>query len=216
MKNLLRSVGLVVPSLFLFGACAGADSIDEPPPTASATESLSFPSGSGCSTAQQNTLRADEALAAKYLAAIGNQAYNILFNYTANSNRRVLQNFNPYSAEWFSVFNNYNLIRGNLSNTSYLCRSATHPDCSGNFSTAYARTDKAGSQVRICPPYFTAATANRPRILIHEASHQNRNSDNGVGTDDGYTASEFQFPSVHNAFGYEFYSDLCYNGLCWP
>ena len=216
MKDLLRNAGVILPSIVLLGGCSGADSTEDPSAISSVSEKASFPSGNGCTSSQQSTIRSDETLAQAYLDAIGNQAFNVLFNTTPNSTQRLNQNFRPGPIENYFVFNTYNAIRFNLSSTGYFCRSATHSDCTGDFSTAYARTDKASSQVRLCPSYFMLARVSRARVLIHEASHQNRNSESGVGTDDGYTPEEYQFPSVHNAFGYEFYSNLCYDGLCWP
>lgn len=183
-----------------------------PAAEADAIDKAIFPSNSGCSQFIQGIITMDQNRALGYLNDINDYSYDLINNPTSHSQQVLGQHFSPIdqSARQF-IFDTYYYISQNLTNTTYFCRSETHPDCSGEHAGASALTQPSSSTVRLCPHYFDVVSTSRSRILIHEASHQHRNSTSGEGTLDRYTTK-----SIHNAYSYEGYSMKCYEGTCYP
>jgi hypothetical protein len=155
-----------------------------------------------------DTLLAAEDLALNALDVIANEAALVI----GGAGRRALeQRFGPVSqADVEFIFDTYALVTQNLVATTYQCRDEIDPDCSGDFSGAFARTSFEVPTVRLCPAYFDAVIGanTKASVLIHEATHHNRNSPSGAGTDDD------SFPSVFNASSFELYALNCIDGSC--
>lgn len=167
----------------------------------------SFPDTS-CDANQADILDAEE-LAAEFLEAI--VVTNVAELLAGAGQRTMERDFGPISAtDVETIIATFSLVARNLTNTSYLCRPEGHPDCSGEFLTAFARTNERSSETRLCPAFFDSFTPLRRRavLLIHELTHQNRNSPFGTGTvDDG-------FPSVRTALSFEQYASKCFEIGC--
>jgi hypothetical protein len=172
-------------------------------------EKARFPDDSACSGVQQIGILGDEILANKYLSAISQASVGIVGFSTPATNQLFSNFFGSASLDdMLFVFGTYAAIQANAGDTNYLCRAATDPDCAG--VGVIARTAKDSNTTRLCPPYFAQVDRSRASTLIHELSHQNRNSPSGVGTDDINVAS------IHSAASYGGYSPRCFENTCTP
>ncbi len=170
-----------------------------------------FPAGHGCTASQRAIVTADEARAGQYLASIASKELSLMLSPTTTSTQVFANHFAPTTQEhWFYVFDTYRKINSSRASTSYVCRTASHADCTGMFGDARAVTTGSSSLVRLCPLYFEAQPRTRAQTIIHELSHQNRTSPSGVGTDDLSGASRF------NAHMYGLYAPRCFEGTCYP
>jgi hypothetical protein len=168
-----------------------------------------FPANSGCTSSQRSTVRADEALADLYLNAIAAVEPSMKFFPTPESEQIFANHFGPANlANLNFVFGVYQLINDNLVNTTYLCRTEDHPDCTT--IGVRARTTFTGTTTFLCPLYFEQTERGRAQTIIHELSHQNRNAPDGEGAIDMVGAS------IDNAHMYSIYAPKCFEDTCFP
>jgi hypothetical protein len=169
------------------------------------------PFGAFCQGSQPGAVRAAEAEAIRYLDAIANSETAIRTG-SATTKDVFRAHFASTSTSSLDfVFGTYRGIRDNIVDTIYTCRANAHPDCDGSTTggeLARAITNGSTNFVRLCPLFFESPLRTQAQTLIHELSHQNRTSPDGVGTDDLVGAS------TRNAHQYGIYAPRCAEDTC--
>jgi hypothetical protein len=147
-----------------------------------------------CSRDQMNTVTGDEALAALFLANVVASGPSLELFATPRASQLLATDFGPTTFEdLLFVFDTYGLVEANLSNTEYSCVPEATDFCTRG---AQAINVSPGEiEVQLCPLYFEVDSVGRAQTLIHEATHQGRNTPDGLGTDDLGTASIFDASS---------------------
>lgn len=173
--------------------------------TAGAVEKGIFPCNDPdlcCTADQQRSINADERQAKLFMDIIAVDRAALLASAPGSVAKQRLQTAFGTTADndLAFVFDTYQLIDQNLSNTNYSCV-PDEGECSGGALAVNQSPDD--NQVHLCPVYFTSDTTRRSQVLVHEASHQGRNTPDGLGTDD------IAAPSIFSAFSYERYVPVC-------
>jgi hypothetical protein len=169
------------------------------------------PFGASCQGTQPGSVREAEAEAIRYLDAIADSEADIRSGSDTTKNVFRAHFASTGSSSLDFVFGTYRGIRDNIVDTIYTCRANTDPDCDGTNTggeLARAVTNGGTNFVRLCPLFFESPLRQRAQTLIHELSHQNRTSPDGVGTDD------FVGASIRNAHQYGIYAPRCAEGTC--
>ena len=155
-----------------------------------------------CTRDQQRTIGSDEDQAQLFLDTIGVDRDALLASPPGSTAKQRLQvAFGTTADEDLAfVFDTYQLISQNLANTKYFCVPELD-ECSGG--ALAVNQSPQDNVVDLCPVYFTESSVIRAQTLIHESSHQGRNTPDGLGTDD------LAGPSIFNSFSYERYAPVC-------
>jgi lysine-specific metallo-endopeptidase family protein len=147
-----------------------------------------------CSRAQMNTVADDESLATEFLENVVNSGPSLQSFATPRASQLLQIDFGPLSADDLTfVLGTYGLVKANLPNTQYTCEPESNSFCTSGAQAFNVSPDQ--TDVGLCPLYFEVGANGRAQTLIHEATHQRRNTPDGLGTDDLGTASIFDASS---------------------